>query len=73
MPRKKTQKIASKKTKEIKTEEPKVESFANEVIITFAYGKSKVIIKTTVDRFKQDCLTIWEKAMADLDELNAQT
>lgn len=44
----------------------------NEVILTIKLGKSTVTVKTTTDLYKQDCIAIWDKAMADLDELNAQ-
>jgi len=74
-----------KVTKAVKVTKPKVkkpqpviepttlpEEPLNEVIITIRLGKSTVTARTTVDLFKQDYLTIWDKALADLDELNAQ-
>ena len=57
-----------------KVEEPKeeVKEFENKVTITFAYGKSKVTYEVEFDEYKQSWHKIWDKAQADLDELNAQ-
>lgn len=51
------------------TELPEV--VENPVTMTITFGKSTVTVKTTVKLFKQDVWSIWDKAMADLDELNA--